>query len=129
MKLDQPQPQQLTIIEMLSPTKCFVRCNKYFKTPLLPYRALSRQLKLSRESDAEYGDDWIKEQKAEIWLGGDTKDGTKSLDLMVGANMDWPGYMGYVPQGELKYSLDFDDGLVKCMCCITKMSREYKFVM
>ena len=126
-KLNPSKPCQLTIIEMMSPTKCFVRTNKFFKT-ILPPGDLTRVEKLSKESEEEYSDDWIKEQKKDVWLSGDTKEGCHSLTEFFPDDIDFEKKYNYTRNPELRYSLDFNDGLVKTCCYIAALSDDYKFI-
>lgn len=125
-KLCNPTPIQLTVVEMLSPTKCFVRVNKFFKTALPT--TMNRLQKLSKESEEEYSDDWIEECKKDVWLAGDEKEGCNKISDLIDTSIDFKQHYKYEYNSELKYGLDFDDGLVKCMCCISVMSDKYKFI-
>ena len=125
-KLCNPTPIQLTVVEMLSPTKSFVRVNKFFKTALPT--TMNRLQKLSKESEEEYSDDWIEECKKDVWLAGDEKEGCNKISDLIDTSIDFSQHYKYEYNSELKYGLDFDDGIVKCMCCISVMSDKYKFV-
>ena len=50
------------------------------------------------------------------------------MNLFIPDDIDWPEFWNYTPNPDLKYSLDFDDGLIKCLCCIAKLSKTYKLV-
>lgn len=125
-KLHTPKPVQLTIVDMQSPTKAFVRMNKYFKTEV-PERDLCKIEKLSRESQEEYSDDWIAKQKKDIWLSGDVKEGCDNIRELIQID-DFEKHYDYKSNPEIKYSLNFDDGLVKCFCHISALSDTYKFL-
>ena len=125
-KVHPPQPIQLTIVDMQSPTKAFVRTNKYFKT-ILPNRELSKIEKLSKESEEEYSDDWISKQKKEIWLSGDVKQGCNDIRELIQID-NFKEHYNYSANPEIKYSLNFDDGLVKCFCHISAIADTYKFL-
>jgi len=125
-KLHPPSPIQLTIIDMQSPTKIFVRTNKYFKLPL-PDTELTKIEKLSRESKEEYSDEWISKQKKDIWLDGDVKDGCNNIKELIEIK-DFKEHFNYAPNVEIKYTLNFNDGLVKCLCNIAALSDTYKFL-
>lgn len=125
-KLIPPQPIQLTIVELLSPTKCFVRVNKYFKT-VLPMCDLNKLEKLSKESVEEYSDKWIEEQRKDIWLSGDVKEGCNSMTEFYPDDTDFAKKFDYKPDPEITYSLNFDDGLIKTFCYIAALSDDYKF--
>jgi len=127
VKIIPPQPIQLTIMEMLSPTKSFVRVNKFFKT-ILPSN-LKKIEKLSRESNEVYSDDWIKEQKKDIWLSGDVKEGCNSLKEFYPDTIDFKSKFNYTVKTDLqRYSLDFTDGLVITCCYIASLADDYKFI-
>ena len=126
-KLIQPQPIQLTVMEMLSPTKSFVRVNKFFKT-VLPAGDLNKIEKLSRESEEEYSDKWISEQKKDIWLSGDVKDGCNDLKEFYPSDIDFAQKFDYNPNPEIKYAVNFNDGLIQCCCYIASLSDDYKFI-
>ena len=119
-------PVQLTVVDMLSPTKSFVRINKYFKTPKA-YGKLTKIEKLSQESTEEYSDDWIAQQHKDVWLAGDTKPGCNSIADLVSVK-DHKSYFGYKDNPDISYTLNFDDGLVKCFCNIAAISDTYKFI-
>jgi len=125
-KLHTPKPVQLTIVDMQSPAKAFVRMNKYFKTEV-PERDLCKIEKLSRESQEEYSDDWIVKQKKDIWLSGDVKEGCDNIRELIQID-DFEKHYDYKSNPEIKYSLNFDDGLVKCFCHISALSDTYKFL-
>ena len=126
-KLIPPQPIQLTVMEMLSPTKSFVRTNKFFKT-VLPAGDLNKIEKLSRESEEEYSDNWISEQKKDVWLSGDVKEDCNDLKEFYPSDIDFAKKFDYKPNPEIKYSLNFNDGLVQCCCYIASLADDYKFI-
>jgi hypothetical protein len=112
---------------MLSPTKCFVRTNKFFKT-ILPTGVLNKIEKLSRESEEKYSDNWIAEQKKDVWLSGDVKEDCNDLKEFYPTDIDFAKKFNYEPNPDIKYSLDFNDGLVQCCCYIASLADDYKFI-
>jgi hypothetical protein len=127
-KYTSPEPIQLTVMEMLSPTKSFVKSNIYFNTTLLG-QEFSKIEKLSRESTNEYSNDWVDKYKKNIWLiNGVHKNCNNILELLPDLTNDYQNLLKYMPSENNNYELNFEDGLTKCICTIALLSQKYKFV-
>lgn len=122
-------PVQLTIIDILSPTKVHVRLNKYFKTVLPPGKTASynKLEKLSKESTEVYNDDWISKQNKKIWLTGDIKNRCHDVKELIEID-DFATHFEYAKNPDFSFSLNFEDGLIRCICTIAALSDKYKFL-
>ena len=128
IKLHRPQPIQLTVVEIMSPTRLFVRKNEFYKT-VQPFGKKSRLMKLSAEAETNYSPDWVKKYSHnKIWMIGDTEEGTYNLNQLVDTSVDLQKHFKYERNTELNYFLDFTDGLVKTLCCVGLMAEKYKFI-
>ena len=115
---DRGEPVQLTVVEFTSPSKAFVKNNDYFHLE----EKNSKQEKLCCESDKKYDIAWREKLKRKVWLIGD------NFHDLVKEVKDWKEEIKYVKNEDLRYELDFEDGLVQLFCYLHLLSKEYKFI-
>lgn len=116
--LDRGQPVQLTIVEFTSPSKAFVKNNDYFHLE----EKNSKQEKLCCESYKKYDPGWREKLGRDVWLIGD------NFHDLVNEVKDWKEEIKYIKNEDLRYELDFEDGLVQLFCYLHLLSKEYKFI-
>lgn len=121
-KIEKGAIQQLTIVEFTSPSKAFVKTNEYYQLELDDKDKLSKQEKLCNESETKYDPDWREKLTRPVWLVGD------NFHELVKEITDWKKELNYVRNEDLKYELDFNDGLVQLFSYLHLLSKEYKFV-
>lgn len=127
-KITPPQPIQLTVIEMLSPTKSFIKTNVFYKTTVIG-NSPTKIEKLSNESELDYSSDWVKECKKSVWLINDAHQDCNNIkELLPDLGSNYESLLGYLPSEDGKHALNFDDGLVKCISVLGVLSGKYKFV-
>lgn len=125
-ELDKPPVCQVSIIELFSPTKAFIRKNQYFNIDF-EEEVTSRQAKLVRESKTPFKEVALDK---ECWYSGDLeiKEGSHLKNIFPHDVSKIEELSKYKKNEELSYSLDFKDGLVNLMTLISLISKQYKLV-
>ena len=132
ISVEHPTPIQLTIVEMLSPTRSLIKFNKFYKTNIKTDKPTKLE-KLSRESDEVFKTEHIDDQLKPVFLSSDytfnfVKFKNYKINNLLNSDIDYSQHFGYTKDKDKNYELDFKDGLTKCMCNIVYMSENYKFV-
>jgi hypothetical protein len=119
---------QLCVVEMLSPTKCFVRENTYFKQ-FLPYDKCSREEKLCLESEIDFDEKWYEKYNSKkIWHIGRKLNKCYDFFELTPRVENWQKELDYLRNPDLNYYTDFDDALVQLFCYLKIIYEKYKFV-
>ena len=113
---------------MISPTKSFAKTNIFFKTTIIG-NSPTKIEKLSKESTIEYSDNWIEDYKKSVWLINSTNEKCNNIkELLPDLDNDYESLLNYLPSEDGKHSLNYDDGLVKCISVIGSLALKYKFI-
>lgn len=112
---------QLSLVEFTTPSKAFVKSNQYFKL-VTDKEKLTKHEKLCIESSEEFDEKWQEKLNRKVWL---IDDNFHHLIAKVG---DWKKELNYLKNEDLKYEMDFDDGLIQLFCYLHYLAKEYKFV-
>jgi len=112
---------QLSIVDFISPSKAFVKTNQYYKL-ITDKEKLTKHEKLCIESSEKFDDKWREKLNRKVWLIDD------NFHHLIAKVDDWEKELKYVKNEDLKYEMDFDDGLIQLFCYLHYLAKEYKFV-
>lgn len=115
------KPCQLSLIEFSTPSKVFVKKNQYFKL-VTDKEKLSKHEKLCTESEEEFDQEWREKINRKVWLIDD------NFHHLIKKVDDWKKELKYIKNEELKYEMDFDDGLIQLFCYLHYLAKEYRFI-